>query len=149
MALLSGALVRTARCFATLAAPGGRRATVRLSADAAVAAGIGPKVFFPNFTFTMVRSAKEHGPKTAVFRVPMILNKMDIKAYLEGLYGVTVTDVQTRIFLPSTTRQGRSYTPGRKNAIVTMTKAFAYPPPPPPEKLKNPLPETNVYPSVH
>lgn len=110
----------------------------------------GPKVYFPNFIFTLVRSGKSRAANQAVFRVPRILNKLDIKQYLEGLYGVKVASVQTFNFLAKTTRQGRHYTPSRKNAIVKLEGAtFKYPPMTDPSLLKHPLENTNKYPKLH
>lgn len=110
----------------------------------------GPKLYFPNFIFTLVRSGKPRGPNQVVFRVPRILNKLDIQQYLEGLYGVQVKDIKTFNFLPRVTRMGRSYRPARKNAIVTLKDAkFTYPPATNPELLKFPLPDSNVWPKLH
>jgi len=110
---------------------------------------LGPKLFFPNFVFTLVRSGKERTPNTAVFRVPRILNKLDIKQYLEGLYGVEVTDVRTVNFLGKSTRQGKRYIPNKKNAIVKLAGPFKYPEPTDLSLLKYPIPSANVYRKVH
>lgn len=110
----------------------------------------GPKLYFPNFVFTLVRSGKPRDSKEVVFRVPRILNKLDIKQYLEGLYGVKVAAVQTFNFLPKSTRQGRHYTPARKNAIVRLEGAtFKYPPLTDPSLLKHPIDNPNKYPKAH
>jgi ribosomal protein L23 len=110
------------------------------------------KVFFPNFTFTMVRSGVPRAANQVVFRVPKIMNKLDITSYLEGLYpGVKVDNVQIFNFLSKTTRQGRHYKASRKNAIVSLGngQTFLYPPEPEADSLKFPLPDPNVYPRVH
>lgn len=110
----------------------------------------GPKVYFPSFVFTLIRSGKARASNEAVFRVPIFLNKLDIKQYLERLYGLRVADVQTFIFLPKVTRRGRNYIPGKKNAIVRLAEGtFKYPPPTDPALLKFPLPDNNVYPKLH
>lgn len=110
----------------------------------------GPKLYFPNFVFTLVRSGKTRAPNEVVFRVPRFLNKLDIQQYLEGLYGVRVADVKTFNFLPRITRMGRSYRPGRKNAIVRLEGAtFTHPPAPSADQLKFPLPNSNEWPKLH
>jgi large subunit ribosomal protein L23 len=109
----------------------------------------GPKVWLPNFVLTMVRSGRESKPNEVVFRVPRVLNRLDIKQYLEGLYGVTVQSVATFNFLGKTTRNGRRRIPSRKNAIVTLNEPFQYPPPTDMSLLKYPLPPGNIYPRVH
>lgn len=109
----------------------------------------GPKLYFPNFVFTMVRSGKRRAPNEVVFRVPRILNKLDIKQYLEKIYGVRVMDVRTANFLPKLTRMGTNYTPGRKNAIVTINKSFTYPPITDASLLKYPLPSNNSWPKIN
>lgn len=96
-----------------------------------------PHLYFPNLVFTMIRSAKEAGRRAneVCFRVPMIMNKLDIKNYLKSLYGISVRNVETKIFLmkergakgipPSLKRKKGSY----KNAIVTLDNGdkFKYP----------------------
>ena len=58
------------------------------------------RVYFPNFVFTMIRSGVPRRPNQVVFRVPSMLNKLDIRAYLEGVYpGVKVDEVVTFNFL--------------------------------------------------
>jgi large subunit ribosomal protein L23 len=109
----------------------------------------GPKLYFPNFIFTLVRSGKQRSPNEVVFRVPRILNKLDIKQYLERLYGLQVRDIRTVNFLPKVTRQGRHYVPGRKNAIVRLGEKFTWPLMTDAKLLKYPLAETNKYPKLH
>lgn len=110
---------------------------------------LGPKLYFPNFVFTLVRSGKERTPNTAVFRVPRILNKLDIKQYLEGLYGLKVNSIRTTNFLSKTTRQGKRYIPNKKNAVVKLAEPFKYPEPTDLSLLKYPLPPSNVYRKIH
>lgn len=96
-----------------------------------------PHLFFPNLIFTMIRSGASAARKVneVCFRVPMIMNKIDISNYLKSIYGVNVSNVETRIFLmkerssaglpPSLRRKKGSY----KNAIVTLDndEKFKYP----------------------
>lgn len=109
----------------------------------------GPKVWFPNFVFTMVRSGKERAKNEVVFRVPRVLNKLDIRQYLEGLYGVQVLGIRTVNFLSKSVRQGQRHIPGRKNAIVMLREPLAYPPPTDPSLLKFPLANSNTYKRLH
>lgn len=114
-----------------------------------VVTAAGPKVWFPNFVFTMIRSGKAREKNEVIFRVPRILNKLDITQYLEGLYGVKVESVRTANFLSKTTRMGRRYIPNKKNAIVTLKESFAFPPATDLSLLKYPLPNPNVYKKLH
>lgn len=109
----------------------------------------GPKVWFPNFVFTLVRSGKERAKNEVVFRVPRLLNKLDIQQYLEGLYGVQVLGIRTVNFLSKSVRQGRRHIPSRKNAIVTLSEPFVYPPPTDLTLLKYPLANPNTYKRLH
>lgn len=102
----------------------------------------GPKLFLPNIVFTMIRSGKNRPANQVTFRVPLHLNKLDIKAYLEGLYNVPVAHVETTIFLPrEDARTGRHKQPTKKNAVVTLGEGhtFTFPEPPPAESLIYPL----------
>lgn len=113
---------------------------------------LGPKVYFPNLVFTMIRSGKARTPNTHVFRVPSFLNKMDVKNYLERIYGVTVKSVSMANFLGrSRTRFGGRPITNKKSVIVEVfpsngepnggssAEVFKFPPPPPPEQLKCPM----------
>ena len=106
----------------------------------------GPSVYFPNLLFTMVRSGKPRIRNQFVFRVPTFLHKYDIIQYFEGLYGLKVKEIKTRNFLPKETRQGRSYTPARKNAIIQFGgKEFTYPELPHEAQLQFPLQNTHQF----
>ena len=109
----------------------------------------GPQVYFPNFVCTLIRSGKARPANDVVFRVPRHLNKLDIRQYLEGLYGVRVATIRIQNFLPKTTRNGRNYVAGRKNAIVKLEgETFSYPPTTNAKLLKFPIPPME-YPKVH
>ncbi|OLY85466.1 54S ribosomal protein L23, mitochondrial [Smittium mucronatum] len=82
---------------------------------------------------TIVRDPKL-APNQAAFKVPLHVNKFDIKDYLTNLYKVTVTDVRT-VVLPGRpkvdARSGLKILDKRtKKAIVTLSEDFVYPPPP-------------------
>ena len=62
-----------------------------------------------------------------VFRVPVMLNKIDIQTYLEGVYaGLRVREVVTFNFLSKTTCQGRRTKPAYKSAIVTLERGPSF-----------------------
>ncbi len=94
----------------------------------------------------MCRLVRSHlPPHQAVFRVPKQLTKLDIKAYLENLYKINITDVRTMVYLgkkfkvPVPGKFIEKKKPSYKKAIVTMTEDFIFPPPPQvPEALKMP-----------
>lgn len=113
----------------------------------------GPKLFFPNTIFTLIRSGIKREPNTFTFRVPKHLNKMDIKAYLEGLYNVQVESVETTTFLGRLKRQGTKRMPTKKNAVVSFSTeslaGFTWPEAPKPEALKYPQDTTPDYPVLH
>lgn len=113
----------------------------------------GPKIFFPNAVFRFVRSPPGYAPNQAVFRVAPHMNKLDIRTYLERLYGVTVTNVRTAnysgtvkwtellrnpkpVVRPEKRNAGLRpvRVPAYKRAIVTMTEDFRWPDPPDEEK---------------
>ncbi|KAI9033291.1 ribosomal protein L23/L15e core domain-containing protein, partial [Hyaloraphidium curvatum] len=106
----------------------------------------GPKIFFPNIIFRMIRSPPGYLPNQVVFRVPPHVNKLDIRTYLERLYGVTVTDVRTANYMEKVKwkelaratrslvrreKRGMGLRPTRvpayKRAIVTVTEDFRWP----------------------
>lgn len=97
------------------------------------------KVYFPNFIFTMIRSAKRRDPNQVVFRVPSMLTKLDISQYLSKIYNVNVTDVHTVNFVARESKARRRYSPSYKNAIVTYNgPIFHFPPSPDSSLLKYP-----------
>ncbi|PVU90654.1 hypothetical protein BB559_000992 [Furculomyces boomerangus] len=91
------------------------------------------KVYFPNLIFTIVRDSKI-GSNQAAFKVPLHVNKFDIKDYLTNIYKVNVTDVRTVVLPGRPTvdiRTGlRILTKRTKKAIVTLSEEFKYPDPP-------------------
>ncbi|KAJ1980666.1 mitochondrial 54S ribosomal protein YmL41 [Dimargaris xerosporica] len=91
------------------------------------------KVFFPNIIFRLVRSERLQ-PNQAAFKVPVNVNKFDVRDYLTHLYGVTVLDVRTVIY-PGSKKLNRASKetikkPRVKKAIVTLAEEFKYPAPP-------------------
>lgn len=93
----------------------------------------GQKIWFPNIVFTLI---KHDGPSTlACFRVPMNLNKLDIKNYLKSIYAIDALSVSTRIVQPSaaaqkTSKEGAStaaVVKAHKRAYVTLKEAFEWP----------------------
>ncbi|KAJ2722001.1 mitochondrial 54S ribosomal protein YmL41 [Coemansia sp. Benny D115] len=88
------------------------------------------KVYFPNVVFKIIPDARL-GKNQAAFRVPLNINKLDIKDYLTHIYNVTVTDVRTTVFpgkLSTNRYTGQKERSSRiKKAIVTMKEEFEYP----------------------
>lgn len=113
----------------------------------------GPKVFFPSTIFTLIRSGIKRPANTFTFRVPRHLTKLDVKAYLEGLYAVKVESVETTTFIGKLKRQGTLRLPSKKNAVVKLAAesvaGFKWPDSPKPEEFKYPLDNTPDYPKMH
>lgn len=90
-----------------------------------------PKSFFPNITFTLVRTERRY-PNQAVFRCPLFLTKYDITNYLRGIYGINPIKVDTinypTRFKMDLGRMIKIPTPALKKAIVTLDEVFDYPP---------------------
>ncbi|KAJ2755415.1 mitochondrial 54S ribosomal protein YmL41 [Coemansia nantahalensis] len=88
------------------------------------------KIYFPNIVFKIIPDARL-SKYQAAFRVPLNINKLDIKDYLTHIYSVTVTDVRTVVFpgkLALNRFTGRKERSSRtKKAIVTMKEEFRYP----------------------
>ena len=96
-----------------------------------------PRLYrLPNLLFVMLKPGKAQPVNTAVFKVPLDASKPVIANYLEQLYRVKVTRVNTAIYLGKEKRNvytGRRYKlPDWKKAIVTVKQeegrdAFTYP----------------------
>ncbi|KAJ2845488.1 mitochondrial 54S ribosomal protein YmL41 [Coemansia erecta] len=88
------------------------------------------KIYFPNLVFKIIPDSRL-SKNQAAFRVPLQVNKLDIKDYLTHIYNVTVTDVRTTVFPGKlslnqyTAQMERS--PRIKKAIVTIKEQFDYP----------------------
>ncbi|KAJ1956106.1 mitochondrial 54S ribosomal protein YmL41 [Dispira parvispora] len=95
-------------------------------------------VYFPNLIFKLVRSARLM-PNQAAFKVPLHVNKLDIRDYLKHLYNVNVLDVRTVIYPGKLVRNRRTLRMERtarvKKAIVTLDHDFKYPALPKPEEF--------------
>ncbi|KAJ2164772.1 mitochondrial 54S ribosomal protein YmL41, partial [Coemansia sp. RSA 551] len=88
------------------------------------------KIYFPNIVFKIIPDPRltKH---QAAFRIPLNLNKLDVRDYLTHIYNVTVTDVRTAV-LPGKIMTNRftgqkERTSRTKKAIVTMKETFQYP----------------------
>ncbi|BFZ54228.1 mitochondrial 54S ribosomal protein YmL41 [Savitreella phatthalungensis] len=114
------------------------------------------KVWLPESVFTLLRGSKDAPlpANRAKFRVPLNMNKFDVRDYLYNLYGLVTTDVRTQIHLTplqrGTNAQRRKnlhlkktlpwHRPiSKKTAIVTMKEPFVYPNPPTTEKELEPF----------
>ncbi|KAJ1938417.1 mitochondrial 54S ribosomal protein YmL41, partial [Linderina macrospora] len=87
-------------------------------------------VYFPNLVFKIIPDARL-GKSQAAFRIPLNVNKLDVKDYLSHMYNVTVTDVRTAV-LPGKWTVNRftgqkERTARTKKAIVTIKEDFEYP----------------------
>lgn len=91
------------------------------------------KIYLPNIIFKLCRPSPHIPPNQAVFKVPINLNKLDIRDYLTHIYGLQVVNVRTLIQQGELNRRGRNrslhYSKGStyKKAFVTMTSDFHYP----------------------
>ncbi|KAJ1926260.1 mitochondrial 54S ribosomal protein YmL41 [Tieghemiomyces parasiticus] len=98
-------------------------------------------VYFPEHIFRLVRT-KRLESNQAAFKVPIRVNKLDIRDYLTHLYGVSVRDVRTVIYPGSHkySQQERRWIriPRVKKAIVTFDGSFQFPEPPVAEEPKKP-----------
>eukprot|EP00049_Salpingoeca_infusionum_P022625 m.7795 g.7795 ORF g.7795 m.7795 type:complete len:152 (-) comp5292_c0_seq1:124-579(-) len=90
----------------------------------------GTKVFLPDFTVALVRPSKPM-ENTVMFRVDLRMNKVEIRDYLQAIYGVTATKVHTKIVLGKTqqSRVSRQYRkrPDYKLAYVELDEPFEFP----------------------
>ncbi len=87
-------------------------------------------ITFPDQVFTLIKSGKTLGPNEVAFRVPLNMNKIQIKSYLEEIYRVPVMNVNTAIYLGKKrlTSKGFYYKrPDWKKALVTLTQPFKIP----------------------
>ncbi|KAJ2056177.1 mitochondrial 54S ribosomal protein YmL41 [Coemansia sp. S146] len=88
------------------------------------------RVYFPNLVFKIIPDARL-SKNQAAFRVPLNVNKLDIKDYLTHIYNVNVTDVRTAVFQGKLTVNRftgqKERTSRTKKAIVTTKEEFEYP----------------------
>jgi ribosomal protein L23 len=84
----------------------------------------------PNIVISMIRPAKPMRDTEVVFKVPLNLNKLQIKDYIEEVYRTPVMRVQTSIFLGKLrlNKNGFWYRrPDWKKAVVRLTEPFKFP----------------------
>ncbi|EMR08741.1 hypothetical protein PNEG_02915 [Pneumocystis murina B123] len=88
-------------------------------------------VYLPNIVFTLLRSPYLL-PTQAAFKVPITVNKFDVKDYLFHIYRIEVTRVRSMICYRKRIRR-KDYTkmlertPSFKKVIVDMKEPFIYP----------------------
>ncbi|RAL14003.1 mitochondrial 54S ribosomal protein uL23m [Aspergillus homomorphus CBS 101889] len=96
------------------------------------------QIFLPDFTIALIRTPFLP-PRYASFYVPLNFNKLDIRDYLQRVYGVGVLAVRSFVEQQPVTREkslGRfGYGPWRrpiskKRMTVEMTEPFVWPEPP-------------------
>lgn len=87
-------------------------------------------VVFPNQVFTMIKPGKEVNKDVVVFKVPLTMNKIQIKDYLEEIYRVPVVRVNTAIYLGKTRKNKLGFyykRPDYKKAFVKIEGSFEFP----------------------
>ncbi|KAJ5370862.1 54S ribosomal protein [Penicillium cataractarum] len=92
------------------------------------------QVFLPEFVIALVRTPFL-SPRYAQFRVPLNFNKLDLRDYLQNLYGVGVVSVRSYIEqqpITRMTRDGRNVGAWRrpqaqKRMTVELREPFVYP----------------------
>ncbi|KTW27333.1 hypothetical protein T552_02316 [Pneumocystis carinii B80] len=88
-------------------------------------------VYLPNIVFTLLRSPHLL-PTQAAFKVPITVNKFDVRDYLYHIYQIEVTRVRSMICYSKRIRR-KDYTrmlertPSFKKVIVDMKEPFIYP----------------------
>ncbi|RKP20913.1 MFS general substrate transporter [Rozella allomycis CSF55] len=85
-------------------------------------AGVGPKVYFPQFVFAMLKRPAECPPNIAIFKVNLRLTKYDIRNYLEAIYNIRVLRVDTVRYMAKEMKDPL----GRKKTLPAWKKAFVY-----------------------
>ncbi|KAG4305492.1 hypothetical protein PORY_001048 [Pneumocystis oryctolagi] len=91
-------------------------------------------IYLPNIVFTLLRNNRLL-PTQAVFKVPITVNKFDVRDYLFHLYQIEVTRVRSMVYHRKRIRS-KDYlrtlkrTPAFKKVIVDMKEPFVYPEPP-------------------
>jgi len=74
---------------------------------------------------------REHDPCLVAFRVPLNVNKIQIRNYLEEIYKIDVVKVNTMIYLGKERRSHRTGLRQKKSdykkAYVTIKQPFKYP----------------------
>ncbi|KAJ5152379.1 54S ribosomal protein [Penicillium capsulatum] len=92
------------------------------------------QVFLPEFTIALVRTPFL-SPRYAQFRVPLNFNKLDLRDYLQNVYGVGVVSVRSYIEqqpITRITRDGRNFAAWRrpqslKRMTVELREPFVWP----------------------
>ncbi|KAG5518741.1 hypothetical protein PMAC_002710 [Pneumocystis sp. 'macacae'] len=91
-------------------------------------------VYLPNIVFTLLRNHRLL-PTQAVFKVPISVNKFDVRDYLFHLYKIQVIRVRSMVYYRKRIRS-KDYlrtikrTSAFKKVIVDMKEPFIYPEPP-------------------
>ncbi|KAL2829939.1 ribosomal protein L23-domain-containing protein [Aspergillus cavernicola] len=92
------------------------------------------QVYLPNFTLALIRTPFLP-PRYASFYVPLNFNKLDIRDYLQRLYGVDVLSVRSYVeqqkvtrLLPNGNGYGKLRRPrSKKRMTVEMRQPFVWP----------------------
>ncbi|KAF8605911.1 hypothetical protein BDV93DRAFT_521258 [Ceratobasidium sp. AG-I] len=123
----------------------GTKSTARIDADAEGSASleeaqvVGQRIYLPNIIFRLVRNhtppGEPYNPYEATFRVPQSLTKLDIRGYLQSMYGVRTTYIRTDNRMADIKRNRTTYSLGRwsspentyKRAVVGLEEPFYFP----------------------
>lgn len=93
------------------------------------------QIYFPDFTVTMMRKPTD-SPYLASFQVPLWFNKLDMKSYLQELYGVSIVHVRSWVVEhrlarrphANPRREGQWYRPqSEKRMKVQLVEPFEWP----------------------
>ncbi|KAL2006183.1 hypothetical protein VTN00DRAFT_9837 [Thermoascus crustaceus] len=96
------------------------------------------QVFLPEFTIALIRTPFLP-PRYASFYVPLNFNKLDMRDYMQRVYGVKVLSVRSYVEQQKVTRQRPLGKPGygplrrpqsKKRMTIEMTEPFVWPEPP-------------------
>ncbi|KAH8705117.1 hypothetical protein BGW36DRAFT_332217 [Talaromyces proteolyticus] len=108
------------------------------------------QIFLPEFVITLIRTPFLP-PRYASFKVPLNFNKLDMRDYMQRVYGVDVLGVRSYIQQMKPTRNRKDGNPGhgpwrrpqsKKKMTIEMTQPFVWPDPP---KDDSPWDKDNFY----
>lgn len=97
-------------------------------------------IYLPNDTFILLPPNKKHVSNTALFSVPLYMNKVQIRNYLEQIYKVRIRRIGTLILTGKIRRNKLGFyvkRPDQKRAYVKFYEDFTFPPLPSPSQIKD------------
>ncbi|RMZ75667.1 hypothetical protein DV737_g5168, partial [Chaetothyriales sp. CBS 132003] len=90
------------------------------------------QVYFPSFAVTLTRTP-HNPPSFATFYVPLWFSKLDLRSYLQNLYGVAVVSIRSFVTpskIQADMRRGRRFldrAPSKKKMTVQLVEPFIWP----------------------